>query len=371
MLDAEWSVEAVAEVALVEVSVHNPTAVDRRVRVENRLDGPTLPPRSEGVPEAGWDADGYTGVVPADGTIRLGYASPATATDPPVVVEDEGRVDTTGDADGHVATGDADAAAAVRLLGDGSPPADALPTGGTGMVGEGASAPGTTRGAPPTCATDAAVTASVGPPHRAAASARAGPTEGDPAPGGAPRRAASPTTADGAPPTDPSAGDGEAGTNGPADGRLRSPADGPSDGGDGALGDDGPRQPPAGTLDADTGSTDSPVPPGDDHGGEGADAETEPGHTGAAEGAELPASVEEWLTDAERRVDHGERLTDASVVEAATVLDERGGFASVADLPDRLTADEAALRALAERATALAERAAATDVPLAALRRLS
>jgi hypothetical protein len=87
--------------------------------------------------------------------------------------------------------------------------------------------------------------------------------------------------------------------------------------------------------------------------------------------ASLPDEVSSWLATVEHRVEHGERLTDASVVEAAAVVDDRGGVDAVAALPDRLAADERTLRELADRVDDLADRAAATDVPVGALRRLS
>ncbi|MFB6281937.1 MAG: hypothetical protein ABEH40_07960 [Haloferacaceae archaeon] len=345
MLDAEWNLTEVAEVALVEVSVHNPTAVDRRVRVENRLDGPTLPPRRGGVPERGWDADGYAGVVPAGGTMRLGFASPAPPAEPPVAVEDGGRAenDTAGDGaedregngngdpgshgDGAAPDRAASAAAAVRLLDDAAPPADALPVpdadADADAEGEATAAATTADGARRAraggpSATDADVAASVG---------SVGTTNGS-------------ATAEGA------GREGPGGTDGGTapDGATRA-----GDGGDsGGGGDDAGAPGPA------AGST-----------GDGGDA------PGPAADVEVPPPVAAWLAGVERRIDHGERLTDASVVEAAAVLDERGGVDAVADLPDRLAADEAALRALAERAAALAERAGGTDVPLAALRRLA
>lgn len=94
----------------------------RRVRVVNRLDGPVWPPRRRGVPETGWDDDGYEGVVPAGGTVGLGYASPAPPADPPLELVEADPVD-----DPEPRTGDSTARAAVRDLGDPSPPRDAVP----------------------------------------------------------------------------------------------------------------------------------------------------------------------------------------------------------------------------------------------------
>lgn len=120
-MESDWSVTPLDGhdgVTLVTVDLRNPSPVDRRVRVTNRLDGPVLPPRRSGVPDAGWNEEGFVGVVPAEGRRSLGYACPAAATRPPVSVVDEGRAD-----DDEV---DA-TAVAVRELGDPRPPSDAVP----------------------------------------------------------------------------------------------------------------------------------------------------------------------------------------------------------------------------------------------------
>jgi hypothetical protein len=123
VLDHDCRTDRVGERTLVEVTVTNETAVDRRVRVVNRLDGPVEPPREGGAPAPGWDDDGYAGVVPADDRLTLGYACRAPPAEPAVAVHDEGRpTDDEG--------GGATAADAARLLGDGAPPADAVPVEG-------------------------------------------------------------------------------------------------------------------------------------------------------------------------------------------------------------------------------------------------
>lgn len=100
---ADVTTTATAGGVLVAVTLRNDTAVDVRVRVENDLEGPVLPPRREGVPAAGWDEEGFTGVVPASGRLGIGYACPSagdgggTADDEDTV--DGGGVDETKDAD--------------------------------------------------------------------------------------------------------------------------------------------------------------------------------------------------------------------------------------------------------------------------------
>lgn len=121
-MDTDWSVTSLdghEDVTLVTVTLRNPEPVGRRVRVTNRLQGPVLAPRQAGVPEPGWDDEGFDGVVPAGGRRSLGYACPAPVERPPVAVDDEGRAGGDG--------GDRTAAAAVHGLGDPRPPDDAIP----------------------------------------------------------------------------------------------------------------------------------------------------------------------------------------------------------------------------------------------------
>jgi hypothetical protein len=113
-MDLDWTQESTAGVTLVRACLRNDRATDRRVRLRNRLDGPVLPPRRHGTPEAGWDRDGVTTVVPADETVSVGYACPAPTSEPPVVVAEAGAA--TGE------TSDSTAEASLRELGDHRPP---------------------------------------------------------------------------------------------------------------------------------------------------------------------------------------------------------------------------------------------------------
>jgi hypothetical protein len=316
VLETDWSVDEVADVSLIELSVHNPTAVDRRVRVESRLDGPVLPPRDGSVPEAGWDEHGYAGVVPAGERLALGFAVPAPPTEPPVSVSDEGRATDENE--------EPTAADAVRALGPADPPADAIPA-----------ASGTE------------------------------PASGD----GAARADADPSPTDG-PDEQTPLGSGAATTESlPArDGRSSPSGTVPDAGPDlGSVEPDG-----AGRAGA-TAATATDADDGD--GGPDADDETEastddgPGAPTAAD-PDLPPAVASWVESVARRVDDAERLTDATVTEAAAVAADRDGV-DAATLAERVATDETHLRALAARATELADRAAGTDVPVDALARLS
>jgi hypothetical protein len=119
-VDAEWTTRVQAGVTFVSLVVENRTPVARTVRVNNELDGPVLPPRTAGVPEAGWDEGGYRGRVEAADTVAVGYACPVRADGAPVAVVDEGPA---GEDDGPAATPEA----AVRTLGRPGPPRDAVP----------------------------------------------------------------------------------------------------------------------------------------------------------------------------------------------------------------------------------------------------
>lgn len=110
-LDCHTAVAGDATLVRLHLASEEPT----HVRVENCLDGPVWPPRCQGVPEAGWDDDGFAGVV--EGRLALGYATPADPSDPPVRVVDERPPD-----DGESLSPES----LVRQLGDAAPPRDAV-----------------------------------------------------------------------------------------------------------------------------------------------------------------------------------------------------------------------------------------------------
>ncbi|MFB6161436.1 MAG: hypothetical protein ABEJ61_09715 [Haloferacaceae archaeon] len=355
MLDHDWTVEETGDATLVEVVVRNPTAVVRRVRVENRLDGPALPPGREGVADPAWDETGFEGTVPPNDRLTLGYACRAAPVEPPVEVVDEGRA--TGPT--GTAEGGADAADAVRALGDHAPPVDALPDGaGTTEAGSTAERTGASPDGPATGPSGANASAVDSPDEaptdvtEAGGDANEAPANEAPANEAPANEAPANGTTD-APPApvadmlDRLDADGQPAADAPT------PADGPpsTDRPDGER-DDRQCSPPV------DGSSEPAVAPTD-----GTDERAEP--------ADLPDGVASWLADLERRVERGERLTGASVVEAAAVVEDCGGVDAVATLADGLAADERALRALADRVDDLADRAAATEVPVEALRSLS
>lgn len=131
-MNYDCATRTVAGTTLVTVRVRNEAAVPRRVRVRNDLPGPVLPPRRDGVPERGWDDEGFTGVVAPDCERALGYACPVDCADEtPVSVDWLGRADDDGD---DAAEREAEA---IRSLGRARPPADAVSAPGVGDRSDG------------------------------------------------------------------------------------------------------------------------------------------------------------------------------------------------------------------------------------------
>lgn len=91
-----------------------------RIVLENRLDGPVLPPRSRGVPERGWDETGFEGRIDA-GVTGLGYATRAPAEGSPVALVSAEPAPAPESGIERSPKG------VVRALGDPRPPRDAVP----------------------------------------------------------------------------------------------------------------------------------------------------------------------------------------------------------------------------------------------------
>lgn len=255
----DYSTSSLDSVTLVTARLHSETPVDRRIRLENQLDGPVMPPRTNGIPVDGWDDDGYETVVPAGSSVALGYACPAPERDPPLVVVSSERVFDSASALPSDSVGDA-----VRRLGQAAPPRDAIADGVDHLD------------------------------H------------------------ADPDSA-----TEPDDADTQTASTG--DIVLAEPADAPS--------------------------------------GSGA-AET-------TVATDIPESIHSWFDTVETRTRRAERLTAPSVQTATHVLDDAGGLAAVEGLQKSVDDDAVRLRAIAERATGLAERAEEADVAWSALRRLA
>lgn len=108
----DWTCEQTDGVTLVELQIRGESG--QQVRVESTLD-PVWPPRREGQPTTGWDGTTFEGEL-EDGSLAVGYASPADPSEPPAelrpVTAEEETID----------PGDV-----VRALGAGTPPRDAVP----------------------------------------------------------------------------------------------------------------------------------------------------------------------------------------------------------------------------------------------------
>ncbi|ELZ44229.1 hypothetical protein C464_15390 [Halorubrum coriense DSM 10284] len=262
-MELDWSVDREGGASLVGVRVRNDGAVPRRVRIESRLDGPLLPPRRGGVPEAGWDATGVTRVIDPGERAAFGFAALAEPTDPPVEIASVEPV-SSGGGDAHeTAEGEVGLArAAVRDLGSHRPPR---------------------------------------------------------------------ATVDGEREIDPDAAE---------------------NGGAGASGSDRDVA---------------------DRAQDGTDGEAERGESAAGSPAKSAADdgVDAWFAAVESRIERAERLTDADLAAATAVVEERGGLDGVGELDERVAADAERLRAVRDRAAALAERAEESEVPAEALEALS
>ncbi|WP_058367039.1 DUF7857 domain-containing protein [Haloparvum sedimenti] len=124
-MDLQWTRRREAGVAFVACRLVNDASVPRNARLENRLDGPVLPPRRGGVPEAGWDADGATLAVDAGETRAVGYACPAPTTESDGAPVELASVERADEVDTNDTENGPDPTAAIRTLGDHRPPREA------------------------------------------------------------------------------------------------------------------------------------------------------------------------------------------------------------------------------------------------------
>jgi hypothetical protein len=117
---------------LVELSLESDAP--ERVTLERTHETPIWPPRRQGVPERGWAADGWTGIVRPGAPRSLGYATPGEPPAPPMRVSETDPEPAT-----TAAAGPRDV---LRALGDPRPPRDAVqPSAGGPSSGPDAAAP--------------------------------------------------------------------------------------------------------------------------------------------------------------------------------------------------------------------------------------
>ncbi|WP_424013631.1 hypothetical protein ACOZ35_11000 [Halorubrum xinjiangense] len=84
-----------------------------------------------------------------------------------------------------------------------------------------------------------------------------------------------------------------------------------------------------------------------------------------------PDEIDAWFAAVEARIERAERLTGADLATATAVVEEAGGLDAVAGLDERIAADAERLKAVRDRAAALAERAEESEVPTEALEALA
>lgn len=379
MLELDWRVQADGEAALVAAVVDSEAPTPRRVQLEATAPR-VCPPRERGVPERGWDGETFEAVVPAEGRLAVGFATDSDPPEPPVRLVDHERADPP--AVSTERTTPRGLPTGARATTDGGDPEPILPT-GNGESAESAppldeptadgvlrslGSPSPPRDAVPEDVTPAAVE------ETGSEASHAGTDDG---------RAASPGAGDPIDADNPIDADAAADAEQPVDANdavdIEQPvdADEPVD----------PRADPAREGDygeADPGEADpgeanpgeTPAEVATSEGGEAAgDADPAAGRVAAdgVDAAAPPGDVADWLDAVEARVERAEELAAARELTAAAAAVERtGGLAGVEALLADLADDEAALRAVAERAAALAERTAASEeVPVEAYRRLA
>lgn len=325
-------------VTLVGAIVENDRAFAMRVRLADRTGGPVHPPRRHGVPQAGWGEAGVAVDLEAGATRAVGYATPAEPVDPPVAVEAVERVPADDRDDAPTRLGTVLAATptgVVRALGDPAPPRDAVPA---------------LQNREPATGRESAPSVD-GPSTNAEPAA---PTAAPEAANGVAARPEVPEATDSAQ---------TAGTEATA-----ASADPPVDAGDGRVAADG--EPPSdGTESSACEPTDleSSKPPAT--GGGRGESPTAPSAPNASLARRDP---EAWLREATRRIERAERLAAATDLEtAAERIAAAGGLGDVRALVEAIERDAAALETLAQRADALADRAAAVEVPVETFERLA
>ncbi|WP_435334572.1 hypothetical protein [Haloarchaeobius sp. TZWWS8] len=108
-------------VTFVAATLTNDETRAREVTLESGLPN-VWPPRRQGMPEAGWEDDAVTCVIPPGGIRGIGFASP----DPPEAA-DGALLSLVSEQPTDEESLDISAAGLVRTLGDPTPPGDVVP----------------------------------------------------------------------------------------------------------------------------------------------------------------------------------------------------------------------------------------------------
>lgn len=87
-------------VTTVRVRCTNTRSTTQRIRLRNALEGPTWPPRRDGVVDPHWDEDCWEGVVGPGRTVGIGFATPEPPATSLVELVSSDRVD-PGQTDDH------------------------------------------------------------------------------------------------------------------------------------------------------------------------------------------------------------------------------------------------------------------------------
>lgn len=95
------------------------------------------------------------------------------------------------------------------------------------------------------------------------------------------------------------------------------------------------------------------------------------GTDGVTSGSPCPDELDAWFAAVEAQIERAERLTDADLATATAVVEEAGGIGAVEGLDERVGADAERLKAVRDRAAALADRAEESEVPTEALEALA
>lgn len=125
MPELSWTQRRENGVTLVEAVIESTAPNgETAIKLRSTLSGPVWPPRSQGVPVAGWDGERYETTVESGSRVAVGFASSGEPYEPPIeIVEAKpvARVDIDED-------DDVDASDVLRALGDPTPPRGAIPT---------------------------------------------------------------------------------------------------------------------------------------------------------------------------------------------------------------------------------------------------
>ncbi|MXV63274.1 hypothetical protein GS429_14605 [Natronorubrum sp. JWXQ-INN-674] len=101
MVAVDWKTDRRAGVTFVTATVSNTRTTPQTIRLESQLDGPTWPPRHDGIRAPEWSDDIWEGTVESNRCRGVGFASPAPPTEPPLEVLAVSRV-----SDARTATAD-------------------------------------------------------------------------------------------------------------------------------------------------------------------------------------------------------------------------------------------------------------------------